>query len=125
MNSSEAGSRFTQAHELCHILFDRNHARRVSHASTPWAPAMVEQRANAFAAMLLMPRDLVRRLISAAPENLTLNDIQGAASAMCVSLRALINHMANMGDMPDESRERLMDELEGFYLQPAQGPRIM
>jgi hypothetical protein len=34
-NRASPGRRFTIAHELCHILFDRDRARRVTHASTP------------------------------------------------------------------------------------------
>ena len=55
--------RFTLAHELCHILHDRNYGARLALASGPWAPVDVEKRANAFAAMLLMPADLVRSVV--------------------------------------------------------------
>ena len=33
-NSNDSGKRFTIAHELCHVLFDRTRARRVAHASS-------------------------------------------------------------------------------------------
>lgn len=54
-NRGAAGRRFTLAHEFGHILADRGPGRRVAHSSTPWAPEIVERRANAFAAMFLMP----------------------------------------------------------------------
>ena len=54
-NESAPGRRFTLSHEFSHILVDRGRARRVTHSSTPWAPEAVERRANAFAAMFLMP----------------------------------------------------------------------
>jgi len=52
-NENKRGRRFTLAHELCHILYDRSSAKRLSHISGPWASARVEKRANAFAAMFL------------------------------------------------------------------------
>ena len=55
--------RFTLAHELCHILHDRNYGATLALASGPWAPVDVEKRANAFAAMLLMPTDLVGSVV--------------------------------------------------------------
>lgn len=55
--------RMTLAHELCHLLVDRNQARAVMVASTPWAPPVLERRANAFAAELLMPLAGIRRLL--------------------------------------------------------------
>ena len=68
MNTEQSGIRFTLAHELCHILFDREKARPIVHASTPWAERAIEQRANAFAAMLLMP--LHRLTLQAESEDL-------------------------------------------------------
>ena len=59
-NQSTEGLRFTLAHELAHILLDRGAARRITHASTPWAAESLERRANAFAAMLLMPPKAAR-----------------------------------------------------------------
>jgi len=48
--------RMTIAHELCHLLVDRSKAAPLMIASTPWAPAEIERRANAFAAELLLPK---------------------------------------------------------------------
>ena len=56
-NADAQGLRFTLAHELCHLLFDRSAGQRLAIASGPWAPPSLEQRANAFAAMLLMPTE--------------------------------------------------------------------
>lgn len=63
-NKSEPGRRFTLAHELCHLLYDRSIGKALAMASGPWAPSDIEKRANAFAAMLLMPPSLVGKLIS-------------------------------------------------------------
>jgi hypothetical protein len=112
MNRAAVGRRFSIAHELCHILHDRGRGRRVTHSSTPWAPAAVEQRANAFAAMLLMPPEVVRRVVPDLSRAVSLETIADAAAAMQVSLRALIQHLANLNEIADEDRERLLQELE-------------
>ena len=58
-NRSRAGRRFTLAHELCHVLFDQGNQRALGLLDGSWAPDGIEQRANAFAAMILMPPKLV------------------------------------------------------------------
>jgi Zn-dependent peptidase ImmA (M78 family) len=54
--------RMTLAHELCHLLVDRQAAKRLMVASSPWAPPDLERRANAFAAELLLPRAGILRV---------------------------------------------------------------
>ena len=44
-----SGRRFTLAHELCHLLYDRSYGWQLAIASGPWAPRDLERRANAFA----------------------------------------------------------------------------
>jgi Zn-dependent peptidase ImmA (M78 family) len=53
--------RMTVAHELCHLLVDRESASELMIVSTPWAPAELERRANAFAAELLLPKSGILR----------------------------------------------------------------
>jgi Zn-dependent peptidase ImmA (M78 family) len=57
-------ARMTFAHELCHALFDRPRQGDVGlvEVRTPRSTAQ-EQRANAFAAWLLAPREAVRRFL--------------------------------------------------------------
>ncbi len=50
------GRRMVLAHELCHLLQDRGRSRALRIVSTPWAPPLMERRANAFAAELLLPK---------------------------------------------------------------------
>jgi hypothetical protein len=121
MNRAVAGRRFSISHELCHILHDRGRRRRVTHSSTPWAPAAVEQRANAFAAMLLMPPDVIRRVLPNLSGDVSLEAVASAAGAMQVSLRALIQHLANLNEIADEDRERLLQELEEASPLPRTG----
>lgn len=103
-NQTEEGRRFSIAHELCHILFDRSHARRVAVSSGPWAPAGVEKRANAFAAMLLMPSALVSKGLRADSPFATLADL---AVALRVSQHALAEHAYNLGLIDESERERV------------------
>lgn len=104
-NQNEAGRRFTLAHELCHILFDRSRARRIAHTSGPWAAPGVEKRANAFAAMLLMPRDLVRRSVPL--EKLTKDTVIAAAATLEVGVSALVEHLYNTCMIDEFKRDEL------------------
>lgn len=55
----ENGKRSTLAHEICHLLVDRGHELPVGEVLGGNVPRYLEQRANAFAAELLAPRDFV------------------------------------------------------------------
>ena len=104
-NASEAGKRFTLAHELFHILYDRSAARRVSIVSGPWAPPGVEKRANAFAAMFLMPRSLLTR--SFPTGKIDEEAVTSAADAMQVGISALVEHLFNTSMIDEVERDRL------------------
>ena len=103
--NNEAGRRFTLAHELCHILYDRTRARRIAHGTGAWAPVAVEKRANAFAAMLLMPRHLLRRVLPDAPRNR--GTMETIAQGLGVSPRALVRHLGNLDMIDLVERNRL------------------
>lgn len=106
------GRRFTLAHELCHLLFDRTRGARLSVASGPWAPQAIEKRANAFAAMLLMPVDLVTRTERSTGVDLASPEgILTVAKALAVSSSALAQHAGNIGLIDDQDRPELLDEL--------------
>ena len=107
-NAEDKGRRFTMAHELCHVLFDADAGRRLALASGPWAPIDVEQRANAFAAMLLMPTDMVRSAIAdlAAPLDNT-EAVGELASRFNTGFHATLWHLANLGFIDEYSRQRL------------------
>jgi len=112
MNQHESGYRFTLAHELCHVLHDRGYARRVSLVSGPWAPPGVERRANAFAAMLLMPPELVNRLIAdlPSPDLGGVDAIEDLARRMGTGFLATLEHLTNIGKLNDGERERVKAE---------------
>jgi Zn-dependent peptidase ImmA (M78 family) len=54
---SSGGRRFSLAHELCHLLIDREGALPLAEVFNGRAPRRIEARANAFAAEFLLPRD--------------------------------------------------------------------
>lgn len=108
-NSASDGQRFTIAHELCHILHDRARARRVAHASGPWVAPGFEKRANAFAAGLLMPRDLVIRHLGArAVDEAVVDEV---ATRLHVGRIALVEHLHNLRLIDKPAYEMLEVEL--------------
>jgi Zn-dependent peptidase ImmA (M78 family) len=110
-NGYPSGRRFTLAHELCHLLFDREAGRRLAIASGPWAPRDVERRANAFAAMLLMPRDLVAKVINELKVKLeTKEGIAQVAKHLGASFDATLWHLTNLGFLDDYVRQRISSE---------------
>lgn len=102
-NASAAGRRFTLAHELCHILFDRTHAKKLSHVSGPWAPVRTEKRANAFAAMFLASTSALARNLDGADQS----SIVQLAKELGIGYSALIEHLYNVDLIGDDERERL------------------
>ena len=103
------GRRFTLAHELCHILFDQGRARSLAHGSTPWASPSVEQRANAFAAMLLMPPSRARRPVTTGLAELK-RSVDRLADRMRVSRVALKRHLSNMDEIGPHELDHLLGE---------------
>jgi len=113
-NDSAAGQRFTIAHELCHLLYDRAYGQRLSMASGPWAPRDIEQRANAFAAMLSMPISSVNRAIRKLDVPLVTEDaIRMIADAHQTSPIAALEHLYNLHKLDDADREKLRGEFDG------------
>ena len=105
-NRTEPGQRFTIAHELCHVLFDRSRARRIAHVSGQWASPAVERRANAFAAYLLMPRDL----LASAFRDMDLSNatsVRELSARLRVNASALAEHLYNLGFVDEVQRESL------------------
>jgi Zn-dependent peptidase ImmA (M78 family) len=108
----ETARRFTLAHELCHLLYDREHGVSLAVASGPWAPPAIEQRANAFAAMLLMPPELLKSAISSSPGSVeSLSKARDVATELGVSVSAFIEHAYNLGLIDEAAHDDLRDEL--------------
>jgi Zn-dependent peptidase ImmA (M78 family) len=112
-NQYPSGTRFTVAHELCHILFDRSAGRQLALASGPWAPPDIERRANAFAAMLLMPNALIRKAMdSAAAPEYSFDWVVHVAQTLRTSVDATIRHLRNLGYLDDAAEQHLRLEFE-------------
>ena len=111
-NEHPFGRRFTLAHELCHVLFDREEGRRLAVASGPWAPRGIEQRANAFAAMLLMPPSLIERVVPRLTHPLDSSEgVREAAHLLEAGVGALLHHLRNTRFITDTDRERIEEEI--------------
>ena len=109
-NQYESGRRFSFAHELCHILHDRSYGMKLAMATGPWAPRDLEKRANAFAAMFIMPTDLVRTLFGGMTEDkVNIQDILVLSATLKTSIIGLIDHLRNLGLIDDDKRERLRE----------------
>ena len=107
-NADIKGRRFTLAHELCHILFDWEVGRPLAMASGPWAPVDIERRANAFAAMLLMPTALVQEAIANVVEPVDTPDgIRKVADDLQTGFEATLRHMTNLGFIDEYDRRRI------------------
>lgn len=119
-NFHASGRRFTLAHELCHILFDRSAGRQLALISGPWAPVALERRANAFAAMLLMPTEIVRRILGTltARED-SAEGIREIASAFSASPSAALEHIANLQRWDASTRDRVRNELVEVPMEDA------
>lgn len=111
-NHRSAGSvrarRFTLAHELCHLLHDRSQGTRLAMASGPWAPKAIEQRANAFAAWLLMPPESLNSAIACTGSPVdSLEGVRVLADRLDVSRATLVEHLCNLGYIHEEARDEL------------------
>lgn len=102
-NCNSAGKRFTLAHELCHILYDRTRARKISHLSGPWTSARTEKRANAFAVMFLASTTALRKsLVKNNPD-----EVHALAEKVGLGFLALVEHLFNINLIGDTERELL------------------
>jgi Zn-dependent peptidase ImmA (M78 family) len=105
---SPAVRRFTLAHELCHLLIDREYGDELAVATGPWAPVAIEQRANAFAAAFLMPTWLLRDALALAadvPDDLA--TIKTVSARLRVSASSLIDRLFNLGEITFDDRGQL------------------
>ncbi len=104
---AKAVQRFSMAHELCHLLFDRERAVSVAVASGPWAPQGLERQANAFAAAFLMPADLVQRVLAEVPEPSPRLCVEAVAQALVVPFTSAMDRLRNLGVLSDAEADEL------------------
>jgi Zn-dependent peptidase ImmA (M78 family) len=105
-----SGKRFILAHELCHLLHDRAHGCDLAMISGPWAPRDLEKRANAFAAALLMPPELLKKGLHSG-DDLGYEGLLALAKRLHVSTDALAHHLANCSLISEANRDVLLDQL--------------
>jgi len=107
-NRTVGGKRFTMAHELCHLLYDQSYGAQLAVASGPWAPLALEKRANAFAAMLLMPPRILRKIDSVQPfSSSTRTQLADVAKVLRVPLSSLTEHLYNLNFINESERDAL------------------
>jgi Zn-dependent peptidase ImmA (M78 family) len=106
-----SGRRFVLAHELCHLLHDRAQGQSLAMISGPWAPRELEQRANAFAAALLMPDNLLRKAAAVSKSEMAFDLLLALAKRLQVSTDALAHHLENMGLIDETTRDGLLAQL--------------
>lgn len=98
-NRTPQGRRFTLAHELCHLLLDHEHGRPLAVASGPWAPRFVEKRANAFAAMFLMPKTMLDSMAAECSDDAL---VDAVAERLKAGKRSTKWHLINLGFLPED-----------------------
>lgn len=108
--TSRRRRRFTLAHELCHLLYDRDRGAPLAIASGPWAPRDIERRANAFAAGLLMPAEAVAVAVDG-NDLYTLDGVRAVADALDASVSATIARLHVLGHIDDDTENWLKDQL--------------
>jgi Zn-dependent peptidase ImmA (M78 family) len=126
---SETARRFVLAHELAHHLLDLTEqgatADEGDYNSTRfWFDrSPTEKRANAFAAMLLVPRDALKATLGAPRSMLDLNDARAAVEKVCrefgIGFAAAAWHVYNMHHIDRGTVEALLftapeDRVSGF-----------
>ncbi|WP_035287750.1 ImmA/IrrE family metallo-endopeptidase [Actinokineospora spheciospongiae] len=98
--------RFTLAHELGHLLLDQGRAVEMAVASGPWAPAAIEQRANAFAAAFLIPSPVLNRSWTASTTDV--DHVRNFARSLGVSFSAVLRRLQNTALISRADAENLL-----------------
>lgn len=98
--------RFTLAHELAHLLLDRERGVDLALTSGDWAPQAIEQRANAFAAAFLMPTNLVRAALKEVEgQSNDYETVRGMATRLRVSVASLADRLYNLNLLSRDDRD--------------------
>ncbi|TVR04976.1 MAG: ImmA/IrrE family metallo-endopeptidase [Deltaproteobacteria bacterium] len=92
------GRRVVLAHELCHLLFDRDYGVGLGVVSGPWAPPRIERTANAFAIELLLPLAGIVAKVGRAWESLTDAKVNTLMKEYELGITAVTEHVRNMAD---------------------------
>jgi len=111
-NASEPPKRraFSLAHELFHLL-TWGEAAEPSGGSPEETSGRREKKANAFAAALLMPREIVSRKLTGLPIT-QLSDLIPVAGVMAVSTQALLWRSVNLGLLAVERAGQVLGSID-------------
>ena len=115
-------TRMTVIHELAHIWFDLPNQGLILSAEKDSGPLylhfeQLEQRANAFAAYLLVPPNGVRQMLDGA--SLSASIVLAVAHRYSVGMETALQTVCNVAHAPWETRARLRDELSRMPLAPS------
>ncbi len=110
-SSTRWGRRMTLAHELCHLLHDLSDNNEVGMVSNPWAPYVLERRANAFAAMLLMPPAALADVLCRDSRQWTSEMLHAAMKTLGVGRSAFTWHLYNLKWIGVSERRAWLDVL--------------
>ncbi|MGE3312192.1 MAG: ImmA/IrrE family metallo-endopeptidase [Limisphaerales bacterium] len=121
--SYPTGRRFVLAHELCHLLHDRERGADLAMISGPWAPLELEKRANAFAAALLIQDSTLGQTEVARNGRATLVELVSLARRLQVSPNALAHHLGNLGYIDHSNRDELLSELAASLMDREQSTK--
>ena len=107
-NKTEGGVRASLAHELCHLIADRSSALPFAEVLGGSTIEVVEQRARAFAAELLVPGSAIRqRLVDSVDQSA---EAQRLLEDFGVTQQLLANQVKNHAeDVLDSAAEKLID----------------
>ncbi len=106
------GRRMTLAHELCHLLHD-GADRGVGVVSNPWAPYLVERRANAFAAHLLAPPAALHERLADDPATWTAEDLREVMHELGIGAHTLVRQLQNLRWITEQEADAWLDSLGG------------
>jgi Zn-dependent peptidase ImmA (M78 family) len=110
------GRRSTLAHELCHLLIDREGALPLVGVLNGRAPWRVEARARAFAAELLLPRKRAEEVSRASADIMSAVDELKSAYGVSheIAIRQIDNARPFLSSQQSAVLERMVSSLERF-----------
>lgn len=121
-------TRTTIAHELCHVLFDLPNLGVIvsgdRHARHHALFADVEQRANSFAARLLVPPEGVRQIVGQR-NPIDLGIVRHLSARYQVSTFLACDVLCNTFRVPDLTRRELKDKVRNDHAMAADHPDVV
>jgi Zn-dependent peptidase ImmA (M78 family) len=111
------GKHSTYAHEICHVLIDRKGflpLAEVFGGNLPWG---AEQRANAFAAELLLPRFIATEHVKRHPNKSIESICKQLSSKYKVSFHLIANQILNSGEFLTVDQRNYLEKFRNDLLE--------